>query len=49
MSLQSIIRMTRRRITSRAKAALTGVLILAANAAAHAQGCALCYTQAAGS
>jgi hypothetical protein len=49
MSLQSIIRMTRRRITSRAKAALTGVLIRAANAAAQAQGCALCYTQAAGS
>jgi hypothetical protein len=34
---------------SRAKAALTGAFILAANAACYAQSCALCYTQAAGS
>jgi hypothetical protein len=33
----------------RAKVALTGALILAANAACCAQSCALCYTQAAGS
>lgn len=33
----------------RAKVALTGALILAANAACYAQNCALCYTQAAGS
>lgn len=33
----------------RAKVALTGALILAANAACYAQSCALCYTQAAGS
>ena len=31
-----------------AKAALVGALILASNAAAYAQSCALCYTQAAG-
>lgn len=31
-----------------AKAALLGALVLASNAAAHAQSCALCYTQAAG-
>jgi hypothetical protein len=31
-----------------AKAALVGALVLASNAAAHAQSCALCYTQAAG-
>ena len=31
-----------------AKAALVGTLVLASNAAAHAQSCALCYTQAAG-
>ena len=30
------------------KAAFTGVIVVAANAAAYAQGCALCYTQAAG-
>jgi hypothetical protein len=33
----------------RAKVALTGVLVLAANAACYAQSCALCYTQAAAS
>ena len=32
----------------RAKAAFTGAVILAADVAAHAQSCALCYTQAAG-
>ena len=31
-----------------AKAALLSALVLASNAAAHAQSCALCYTQAAG-
>jgi len=31
-----------------AKLALTGALVLAANAACCAQSCALCYTQAAG-
>jgi hypothetical protein len=31
-----------------AKAALVGALVLASNAAAYAQSCALCYTQAAG-
>lgn len=30
------------------KVPLTGVIVLAANVAAHAQSCALCYTQAAG-
>ena len=30
-----------------AKAALVGALLLASNAAAYAQSCALCYTQAA--
>lgn len=30
------------------KSALTGALVLATNAAAHGQSCALCYTQAAG-
>lgn len=32
----------------RAKLALTGVVVLALNAACYAQSCALCYTQAAG-
>ena len=32
----------------RAKMALTGALVIAANAACAAQSCALCYTQAAG-
>jgi hypothetical protein len=36
-----------RRIAGRARAALTGAFVLAANAACHAQSCALCYTQAA--
>ena len=36
------------RVSRRFKAALTGTIVLAANAAAYAQGCALCYTQAAG-
>jgi hypothetical protein len=35
-------------LAQRAKIALTGAVILAANAASHAQSCALCYTQAAG-
>ena len=34
--------------TRRAKMALTGALVIAANAACCAQSCALCYTQAAG-
>jgi hypothetical protein len=34
--------------TRRAKMALTGALVIAANAAGSAQSCALCYTQAAG-
>jgi len=33
----------------RAKAALVAALVLASNAGAYAQSCALCYTQAAGS
>ena len=33
----------------RFKVALTGALVLAANAACYAQSCALCYTQAAAS
>jgi ABC-type dipeptide/oligopeptide/nickel transport system permease component len=33
----------------RSRMAWTGVLVLLGNAAAYAQGCALCYTQAAGS
>ena len=32
----------------RLKAMSVGLLVLAANASAHAQSCALCYTQAAG-
>lgn len=36
------------RLTRRAKVALSGALLLAANAACYAQSCALCYTQAAG-
>jgi hypothetical protein len=36
------------KLALRAKAAVVGVLVLASNAAAHAQSCALCYTQAAG-
>jgi len=30
------------------KAAFTGAVVMAVNAAGYAQGCALCYTQAAG-
>jgi hypothetical protein len=37
------------RLARRAKAALVGAIILAANAACYAQSCALCYTQAAAS
>jgi hypothetical protein len=37
------------RLARRAKAALIGAIILAVNASCHAQSCALCYTQAAGS
>jgi len=33
----------------RVRVALAGTLVLISNAAAYAQGCALCYTQAAGS
>ncbi len=36
------------KLTLRARAALVSALILASNAAAYAQSCALCYTQAAG-
>jgi hypothetical protein len=36
------------RLVRRAKVALTGALVLAANTACYAQSCALCYTQAAG-
>lgn len=36
------------KLASSAKAALVGTLALASNAAAYAQSCALCYTQAAG-
>jgi len=43
MQAQSILRMA-----GRVRAVLTGALVLAANAACHAQSCALCYTQAAG-
>ena len=49
MALQSILPKLSFRVTRRVKAALTGVLVLAANAAAYAQGCSLCYTQAASS
>jgi hypothetical protein len=35
-------------LARRAKLALTGVVVLALNAAGYAQSCALCYTQAAG-
>ena len=35
-------------VTLRAKTAVVGVLVLVSNAFAHAQSCALCYTQAAG-
>ena len=34
--------------SARLKAMLVGGIVLAANAAAYAQSCALCYTQAAG-
>ena len=36
------------KIALRAKAAIVGALVFASNIAAHAQSCALCYTQAAG-
>ena len=36
------------RINSWVKAVLAGATVLTANAAGYAQGCALCYTQAAG-
>ena len=36
------------KLALRAKTALVGALVLALNAAAYAQSCALCYTQAAG-
>jgi hypothetical protein len=35
-------------LSRRAKVALTAALVFATNAAAYAQSCALCYTQAAG-
>lgn len=41
-------RIPRLSLAPRAKPALTGALVLAANAACYAQSCALCYTQAAG-
>ena len=36
------------RLSRRGKVILTGALVFVANAAAYAQSCALCYTQAAG-
>jgi hypothetical protein len=36
-------------LVGRAKVALVGAIVLAANAACYAQSCALCYTQAAAS
>jgi membrane-associated HD superfamily phosphohydrolase len=36
------------RFPNRAKVALAGMFVLAANALTYAQSCALCYTQAAG-
>ncbi len=36
------------KFTRHIKSALVAALVLASNAAAHAQSCALCYTQAAG-
>lgn len=36
------------RLARRTKAALTGIVVLALNAACYAQSCTLCYTQAAG-
>ena len=36
------------KILRRSRVAMTSVVIFAANAACHAQSCALCYTQAAG-
>lgn len=36
-------------LSRRAKLALTSAVVLISNAAAYAQSCALCYTQAAGS
>lgn len=36
------------RIASRGRALLSAGVVLAGNAACHAQSCALCYTQAAG-
>lgn len=36
-------------LARRTKVALTGALVLVANAACYAQNCALCYTQAASS
>ena len=36
------------RLPRRIKSVLVGALVFATNAAAHAQSCALCYTQAAG-
>ena len=38
-----------RSLFRRARPVIAGLLVLIANAAAHAQSCALCYTQAAGS
>jgi hypothetical protein len=36
------------KLALRTRVALVGALVLASNAAAYAQSCALCYTQAAG-
>jgi len=44
-----VARLLRQGLGRRAKVALTGALVLAANAACYAQSCALCYTQAAAS
>jgi hypothetical protein len=43
-----VARFRRLWLARRAKVALTGALVLAANAGCYAQSCALCYTQAAG-
>lgn len=44
MSLRSILPVARR-----ARTLLAGLFVLVGNAVSYAQGCALCYTQAAGS
>ena len=51
MDFAAIPRLSRHIMSRRTKlkTALTGLLVLAANALCHAQSCALCYTQAAAS